>query len=529
MFRNFHAPGRSPARSMNGMVATSHPLASTTALEILREGGNAVDAAVAASAVLSVVEPQMTGIGGDLFAIIAEPDGSLHGLNGSGRAPRAIDPDELRAQGLTTIAQDSPYSITTPGTVKAWDALLKIFGSLSLDTLLVPAISIAEKGHPVCDRVASDWSDLVPKLLRDEGAQKHLLIQGRAPKAGEVHTQAALGVTLRMIAEAGPSAFYEGAVADDIITTVRRYGGRLDYEDLAMVSADPLEPVTSTYRGVTVAELPPNGQGIVALLILKILEQFECEGLDPCGPERLHLEMEAARLAYAVRDAHIADPDAMQARVSDLLSESHINHLVSCINLGKRNEDIVLPDLPDSDTVYLSVGDAEGRLVSFIHSIYKGFGSGIVTPATGITLQNRGACFNLKKGHVNEIGPGKRPMHTIIPAIALKRQDFIMSFGVMGGAYQPCGHAHVISNMTDFGMDVQQAIDAPRIFWDDNGILQAENTLSESCIEGLERRGHKVKYAKDPWGGGQIVMRSLQSGAYTGASDHRKDGCAIGY
>lgn len=529
MQRNFHFPGRSPVHARTAAAATSHPLATATALDVLRAGGNAADAAVAAVAVQCVVEPHMTGIGGDCFAIVARPDGTVHGLNGSGRAPAGASPERLIEAGLTEIAADSIHAVTVPGAVKAWEALLSSHGTWPLSRVLAPAIDYARNGFPVAPRVGSDWAGLVGLLERDPGAARHYLVDGKAPAIGSLHRLPALADTLSAIAEGGAAAFYQGRIATEITATVRARGGFLDEEDLAAIDVMPVMPVAASYRGVTMLELPPNGQGIIALLLLNILENFDLARLDPCGAERFHLEMEAARLAYGVRDLHIADPDFMRIGVEELVSKEFAHSLAARIDAEARLESVSDPGLmPASDTVYLTVVDASGCAVSLINSIYSGFGVGVATPESGVMLQNRGSCFRLDPGHPNCIGPRKRSLHTIIPAMALKDGRPWLSFGVMGGAYQACGHAHVLSNMVDFGMDVQQAIDAPRVFFDGvGGALLAEDGLDETACTGLRDRGHPVRGAAAPLGGGQAIM--IADGILTAGSDPRKDGCALGW
>ncbi|MCC2110611.1 MAG: gamma-glutamyltransferase, partial [Hyphomicrobiales bacterium] len=493
MMRDFQRPGRSPVMAPRGMAATSHPLATATAVDVLRRGGNAIDAAIAAAAVLTVVEPHMTGLGGDGFAVIAEPDGSVHGYNGSGRAPQAADLDFFRERNIAAIDEDSVHAVTVPGVVATWEAIQLAHGRWSFADLLQDAITYAENGYPVAPRVAHDWAGHTARLARDEGAQRHYLIDGRAPVAGEIHRVPALARTLREIAKSGAKAFYSGAIAEEIVATVKGYGGLLALDDLAAVEVTPVAPVISGYRGLDVAELPPNGQGIVALILLNVLEGFELAGLDPNGAERLHLEIEAARFAYACRDAGIGDPAAMTVAVEDLVAKAFAQQAARRIDRKHRTESLapVLSAI-GSDTVYLTVVDEDLRAVSLINSIYGGFGTGIVTPEWGVTLQNRGASFTLQPGHPNVIGPGKRPMHTIIPAMAFRDGLPAISFGVMGGGYQPCGHAHFVSNVVDFGMDVQQAIDAPRVFWDGDGRIGAEAGISEETVNALGQMGHVV-------------------------------------
>ena len=527
--RCFDLPGRSRVIAENGMAATSHPLATVVALDVLKSGGNAVDAAIAASAVLAVVEPQMTGIGGDCFAIVAEPDGSVHGLNGSGRVAASADAAKLRAMGHARVPATGGLSITVPGAVDAWARLAERFGTRGMDALLQPAIHYAEAGFPIHERVAWDWALLADGLAGDEGTARHCLAGGRAPVTGERFAFPALAKTLRAIATGGSRAFYEGPVAAEIAATVRKAGGFMDEEDLAAVRADWVAPVSTRYGGHDVLEIPPNGQGIVALVILNILGALGAGKLPPDGAARYHLEIEAARLAYSVRDHLLADPASMGASAEQILSPAHTESLAARIDPERRADDIVLPDLPDADTIYLTVVDRDRRAVSFINSIYSGFGALVATPESGIVLQNRGACFSLEEGHPNEMKGGKRPMHTIIPAMAMKDGRVSHSFGVMGGAYQPMGHAHVFSNLTDHGMDVQAAIDHARLFWDESGTLLHERHMAADAIAGLAARGHGMKLAPKAWGGSQIIRINHETGFLEAGSDARKDGMAAGW
>jgi gamma-glutamyltranspeptidase / glutathione hydrolase len=526
--RRFDQPGRSPVYAENGMAATSHPLATATALDILRRGGNAVDAAIAASAVLCVVEPQSTGIGGDCFAIVVEPDGSVHGLNGSGRAAAGVDPGWYRAQGFREIPEAGPHPVTVPGAVKAWETLLLRLGTLPFEALFTDAIRLAEEGFAVHPRVAWDWSRCVDGLAADEGGRLHYLVDGRSPQVGSRHRQPPLARTLRAIARDGAKAFYEGAIAAEIAATVRKLGGFLSEADLAANAADWVQPISAGFAGHDVLEIPPNGQGITALIMFRLLSMVGLSS-DPDSAGRYHLEIEAGRLAYSVRDHMVADPAAMTASSAELLSDRFIAALASRIDGKRRNPDVSMPPLPKSDTVYLSIVDRERRAVSFINSTYDSFGSLIVTPVSGITLQNRGACFTLEKGHPNEIGPGKRPMHTIIPAMALKDGKAAASFGVMGGAFQPMGHVHVFSNLAAYGMDPQEAIDHPRAFWGDDGVVEVEAGIPDAVRRDLIARGHRLRDAERPFGGGQMIVIDRDNGFLIGGSDPRKDGTAAGW
>jgi gamma-glutamyltranspeptidase / glutathione hydrolase len=527
MMRDFHLPGRSPVLACEGMAATSHPLATLTAIETLKAGGTAADAAVAAVAVLCIVEPAMTGIGGDCFCLISQPGKPVWGYNGSGRAGAKASTEALLAQGTHSIGMTSPHAVTVPGSVEAWEAILKAHGRFGLDRALQPAIHFAEDGFAIAPRVASDWSLAVDRLRADPGAARHYLFGGNAPAVGDVIKFPALAQTLRAIAKRGAQAFYEGPIAEEMVATVAARGSFLTAEDFARHRGDTVDPISSNYRGLDVLEIPPNGQGLTALVLLNILENFDLKGLDPIGADRFHLVMEAARLAYAVRDTHIADADYMRVAVPALLDKGFAKSLAGKIDRSKRTTLPVAPS-PGNDTVYLTVVDRDRMAVSFINSLFSGFGVGICTEKSGITLNNRGGCFVVEPGHPNTFGPNKRPMHTIIPGLVMRDGRCDMSFGVMGSHYQPMGHAQVIVNMGDYGMDVQQAIDAPRVFFAGNQTV-VEHGIAPATVEGLRTRGHDVAVASQPWGGGQAIQIDWQRGVLIGGSDPRKDGCALGY
>src|SRR2546423_768229 len=526
--RDFHLPGRSPVYAREGMAATSHPLATLAAIETLKAGGNAADAAVTAVAVLCVVEPAMTGIGGDCFCLVAKPDQPVWGYNGSGRAAASVTVEKLLAQGLSRkIPATSPHAVTVPGAIEAWEAILKNHGRFGLDRVLQAAIGYAENGFVVAPRVGADWAEQVGKLKPHAGAAKYYLANGEAPPIGSTVKLPALAATMKAIAAGGAKAFYEGPIAEDIAATIRSEGGLLAAEDLARHRGDVVTPISTNYRGLDVVELPPSGQGLTALVLLNILEQFAVAKLDPAGPERLHLALEAARLAFAVRDTHIADPAAMREPVAGLIAKGFAKKLAALLDPDKR---IAIPKAlpPTSDTVYLTVVDRDRTAVSLINSLYSAFGTGICTEKTGIMLHNRGTGFVVEPGHPNTIAPGKRPMHTIIPALAMRNGRCEMPFGVMGADYQPMGHTHLITNMVDYGMDVQAAIDPPRMFYEGETTL-VERGIPAATVAGLKARGHQVKLRDSPWGGGQAVVIDWERGVLIGGSDPRKDGCALGY
>jgi gamma-glutamyltranspeptidase / glutathione hydrolase len=526
MSRDFHSPGRSAVFACDGMAATSHPFASQAAIDALKAGGTAADAAVAAAATLAVVEPHMTGIGGDCFCLVAKPGAPVWGFNGSGRAASAARADALWDKGVRTIEIDSPHCVTVPGAIEAWAAVLQSHGRFGLDRALAPAIRYAEHGFPVAPRVAYDWTFHEKALHADPATARHFLVNGRAPETGHVMRFPALAATLKSIAARGPKAFYEEAAAE-IVATLAPRGSWLRLEDFANHRGEEVNPIASSYRGLDVVELPPNGQGLVALVLLNIMESFDLASLDPHGPERLHIALEAARMAFAVRDTHVADPVYMRASVPSLIDKGFAAALANRIDRGKRVKLPAAPT-PGSDTVYLTVVDRDRTVVSFINSLYHEFGSKIATERSGIMLHSRGACFAVDPDHPNAIGPSKRPMNTIIPALGMRGGRCELAFGVMGAHYQPMGHAHVVTNLVDYGMDLQSAIDQPRVFFEGEDTI-VERGISAATIKGLAQRGHHVTVRQRPWGGGQAIAIDWQRGVLIGASDGRKDGCALGY
>jgi gamma-glutamyltranspeptidase/glutathione hydrolase len=526
MSRDFQLPGRSPVIACEGMAATSHPLSTLAAVDVLRAGGTAADAAVAAVAALCVIEPHMTGIGGDCFCLVSHPGKPVRGYNGSGRAAANASDEALRASGMTEIG-DSIHAVTVPGAVDAWEAILNAHGRFGIDRALAPAIKYAEGGFPVASRVAWDWHRHLARLKADPGASKHYLFNGAAPREGDVIRFPALAKTLKSIAATGARAFYEGEIAEDMAKTLAARGSFLTAEDFARHRGEAVEPISSNYRGLDVLEIPPNGQGLTAIVMLNILENFDVASLDPLGPDRYHLVLEAARLAFAIRDTHIADEKHMRTPTAELLDKGFSRKLASLIDMKKRAK---LPSAPapGNDTVYLTVVDRDRMAVSFINSLYSHFGVGICTEKSGILLTNRGSCFTLEADHPNTFGPNKRPMHTIIPAMATRNGRCDMSFGVMGAHYQPMGHVQIILNMLDYGMDVQQAIDAPRFFFEGDK-TDVEHGTPAATIDGLKARGHDVVMATSPWGGAQTIRIDWDRGVLIAGSEPRKDGCALGY
>ena len=524
--RAFDRPGRSTTYGTRGMAATSAPLATLAAVDCLRHGGNAVDAAVTASAVLCVVEPAMTGIGGDCFALVGLPDGTVTGLNGSGRAAMAADADWLRHSGLDHIAKRSIHAITVPGAIDAWDQLLKRHGTMALGDCLAPAIRLAEDGTPVTPRVAFDWPTDAHLLAADAGGRCHYLKDGGVPRVGDIMTYPALAETLKLLAREGRDAFYDGAIAEDIVGTVRPMGSLLTRDDFAAHRSTWVTPISTPFAGHEFFEIPPNGQGLTALVALNILSQFGLDRYDPASPERHHLEIEAMKLAWDLRNRYIADPEFADVPVDDLLSQATAVKLAGAIDMDRALA--IDATMRLSGTIYLTVVDEKRQAVSFINSVYDNFGSAVVTPKTGISLQNRGAGFVTDPNHPNCIGPAKRPLHTIIPAMVTKDGRVDMSYGVMGGDYQPMGHVTVAVNRYIYAMDPQEAIDWPR-YLPKAGEVLTEPGVPPAVRTGLVAKGHVVAAAPKPLGGGQAIAIDWQRGLLIGGSDPRKDGFALGY
>jgi gamma-glutamyltranspeptidase / glutathione hydrolase len=527
--RDFQRPGRSPVRATDCMAATSHPLATAAAIDMLRAGGNAMDAAVCAAAVQAVVEPQSTGIGGDCFVLYSKGGtDKIITFNGSGRAPRAANIGWYKDKRFDALPTYGVHAVTVPGAIDAWSQMLADHGRKGLDAALAPAIHYAENGYVVHDRVAFDWAASVDLLKSDETTARIFLPGGEAPLAGAVHKQPELGKTLRIIAQKGRAGFYEGEVAEDMVNRLKGLGGLHSLADFAAAKGNYTEAVTTQYRGHTIHQMPPNNQGLTALLMLNILEGFDLASMDPVGAARLHLEIEAGRLAYRDRDRFIADQDFAKVPVKQLLSQSYASQLRSEIDPKKPMQHLPEVKMAMSDTVYISIVDKDRNAVSFINSIYHSFGSGITSPKTGVVMQNRGSSFKLDPAHPNSLEPGKRPMHTIMPGMVTKNGRAVMPFGVMGGDYQPFGHVHLLTNLFDFGMDPQEALDCTRVFYE-NGAVTVERSVPAATVAGLNALGHKTANTDEPLGGGQAVLIDWEKGTLTGASDPRKDGCAIGY
>lgn len=512
----------------NGAVATSQPLAVQAGLSILKEGGNAADAAVATAAVLNVVEPGSTGIGGDVFALVYDSKrGSLEGLNASGWSPKNATIERYKRLGFGEMPVFWVFSITVPGALAGWEALLKRFGTLSFREVLEPAIRYARSGFPVSERIA--WRGAEEKLSRHPGGQEYL-INGRAPRPGERFSQRNLASTFEAIAAGGAEVFYGGELSRRIVRFLKRHGGLMEEEDLSEFKPEWVKPLSVDYRGHTLYELPPNGQGLCALEALGIASHFDLEEYEFNSSEYLHRMIESMKLAFADGHHFITDPRFRDIPVERLISEAYC---------GRRAELITDKAIPSaswgpqgSDTVYVTVVDEDRNMVSFINSLYLGFGSGVVVEGTGIVLQNRGSSFKLDEGHNNCLEPRKRPYHTIIPAMMFKDGEPYMSFGVMGGHMQPQGHLQVTSNIVNFHMNPQDALDAPRFHFEQGNMVQLEDGIPASVRSELEGKGHQIETLKNfspLFGGGQIIVLDPETGYLFAGSDPRKDGCAMGY
>jgi len=527
---------RSTVYAPHGMIATSQPLATAAGLAVLERGGNAIDAAVTAAAVLNVVEPMMTGIGGDMFAIVwSATDHKLYGLNASGRAGSLMTREALLARGHRTMPVESVEDVTVPGALSGWDALLGRFGTITLAQALAPAIGYAEGGFPVTPIIAQDWANEAARLARDAGARATFLVDGtRAPRPGEWFTNHDLARSFRSIAAQGPAALYGGELGQRVVAGVHQLGGYLTLDDLRGQRAEWVEPISIPFKGYRVWELPPNGQGVAALEMLRILETYDLAGLGHNSAPYLHLLIETKKLAFADVARYVGEPAAMQTPARALLDDRFIaarRALIDAHHAADRPEPGAA--LTASETIYLTVADSAGNMVSFINSLFDAFGSGVVIPGTGFALQDRGAGFTLDTGLPNTVAPGKRPFHTIIPAFLTKHdgqgiEQPWMSFGVMGGSMQPQGHVQVLLNLLEFGMDLQDAIDAPRFRHLDGRRVALETPIADETRRALAALGHVIADERAvSFGGAQAIIR-LPRG-YAAGSDPRKDGMAAGY
>lgn len=533
-FESFTFPSRrSNIIAHNGMVATSQPLAAQAGLDVLKAGGNAVDAAIATVATLCVVEPCSTGIGGDAFALIWQADeGKLYGLNASGPAPLALTADLVRRQGHSSYPTIGGLAVTVPGSLRGWQLALKRFGSLGLDTLLRQPIAYARDGYPVSQRIARSWKLSTEKMSRLPDSKRVWLPNGRSPHAAELFRNPEFARTLQTIAEHGYDAFYRGDIGRQIAQAVQADGGVLTPDDLAAYQAEWVEPISVAYRdGFVFHEIPPNGQGLTALLALNLARQFDLPALGYGTADYYHTLIEAMKLAFADAHAYIGDPRQVNVPIAALLSDSYTQSRFGLIQPGTALEPTPGSPQTHGDTVYLTVADGKGNMVSWIQSLYMGFGSGITAGNTGVQLQNRGANFSLEPGHPNEAAPGKRPYHTIIPGFITKDGQAWSSFGVMGGFMQPQGHLQVGINLIDFGMDPQTALDAPRFNWLENKQVALETAVPDDIRHNLAQRGHELWAKGKPlhYGGGQVIVRDPASGVLIGGSEPRNDGTAVGW
>lgn len=527
--RDFHLPGRSTVFASHGAAATSHPLAALTAVEILKAGGNAVDAAIAGAVILGIAEPGSTGIGGDMFALV-KPEGSdeIIGINGSGRAPAGALAATLREAGHQVVPEHTPHGVVVPGAIAGFVKLAEDHGRIGLEAVLAPSIDAAEAGVPVAPRCAADW--IRGEEIMSGAMRRHYLKNDRPYGLGDIFRAPGQAEVLRRVAASGAKGFYEGEVAEDMVVTLRAGGGVHTLEDFSSCRADYVNPISGPYKGHEIVELPPNGQGAVAILMARMLAEFDLASLDPFGAERAHLEAEAAKIGYAARDEIIADPAHMTTAIEEMISPETAKRLAATIDpkrAGKVNP-APINGARHRDTIYITVVDRDRMAVSLIYSVYHGFGAGLASEKFGINFNNRAGGFVLTPGHPNELGGGKRPMHTIIPGFLKKDGRATMPFGVMGGAYQPNGHARLITNMVDYGMDPQAALDAPRSFYDE-GMLGVERGYPEAVRAELAEMGHQVIVPDVPFGGGQAIVMDEARGVLIAGSDPRKDGIALGY
>lgn len=525
--RDYHLPGRSATYANNGMCATSHPLAAKVAVQMLEAGGNAVDAGIAAAVLLGICEPQSTGIGGDCFVLLKPADSEdVIALNGSGRAPAGLSAEKMRAAGHKTVPLGGVDAVTVPGAVDAFCRLSKDWGKLGLKASLAPAIHYAQTGVPVAPRVAFDWAENANRL---QGvARDYFLKSGKPLTAGQNFRSPKQAEALRRLAMEGRDGFYEGEVAEDMVNSLQALGGCHTLDDFAATACEYTPPVNGVYKGYELVEHPPNGQGAAAILMNNILSRFDLPSMDPFGAMRAHIEAEASKLAYDARNRFIADPD-MTTRLEHMLSDDTAAKLAALIDPKHAMQSPeALSENVHKDTVYVTVVDKDQMAISLIYSTFYAFGSGLASDKFGLLFQNRGAGFNLTSGHPNEAGGGKRPMHTIIPGMLKQDGKVIMPFGVMGGAYQSNGHSRFITNMVDFGLHPQAAIDAPRSF-SDQGEMKMERGYTDAVRQELADMGHDVIVPDGAIGGAQAIQIDHQAGVLIGASDPRKDGCALGY
>ncbi len=532
---------RSEVIAQHGMVASSQPLCTQVGLDILKAGGSAVDAAIATNACLGLMEPTGNGIGGDIFAIVWDAKTQkLHGLNGSGRSPQSLTLDYFKKEGLEKIPAHGPLPVSVPGTVDGWFELHGKFGKLSMDQILQPTIDYANNGFPLSELIAYYWGRSTPFLSKFPGFKETYTINGKAPVKGQVFKNPFLANTLRTIAREGRDAFYKGDIAKTIAVYIKEQGGFLTIDDLASHTSTWIEPVSTNYRGYDVWELPPNGQGIAALQILNIMEHYDVRDMGFGSAEYMHHFTEAKKLVFEDRAKYYADMDFAKVPVQKLISKSYAKEHISNINPERAARRIDEPKLKDGDTIYLTVSDKDGNMVSLIQSNYRGMGSGMTPTGLGFILQDRGELFSLDKDHRNAYEPGKRPFHTIIPAFITKDGKPFVSFGLMGGGMQPQGHAQIVINLVDFDMNLQEAGDAPRMYhtgssqptgekMTNGGTLFLESGFSRETIREMISKGHDIDHRVGGFGGYQAIMWDAINEVYYGASESRKDGQAAGY
>ncbi len=529
--RDLQLPGRSTVMAPNGMAATSHPLSTQVAVEVLKAGGNAMDGAIAACAVQCVVEPESTGIGGDCFALYA-PEGKnkVIAFNGSGRAPAAATVEKLAELGVTQLERTSPHSVIIPGAVDAWAQLNADHGKMPLAELLQPAIGYARSGYPLSQRVWSDFTRLFGHLQTDDNLAAVFLPDGKVPALGSMHHNPGLADALTLIAAEGRDGFYHGELAAEMVETLQAKGGLHTLQDFAEAKGTYENTITTEFRGNIIHECPPQGQGVIALLMLNMMQDAD-QHPELLSVERIHAELETCRRGYAARSRYLADPAQAEIAVEQLLSQEYADQLRQDIDPDRaRHPEGALDLPPHRDTVYISVVDKDRNACSFINTVFDFWGSGITTPKHSVVFTNRGQGFVLEPGHINCIAPRKRPLHTIIPGMIERDGKIVMSFGVMGGQYQAMGHLQFLTRVFDYGMDIQQAMDAPRFMVDPfTGQVEIERVVPQSVVDALKAKGHDIDYAETPIGGSQAVAIDWENGVLTGASDPRKDGCAIGY
>jgi gamma-glutamyltranspeptidase / glutathione hydrolase len=519
--------GRSTVFGTKGAVACEHPQAALAGIRILDAGGNAADACVAMAACMAVLAPMATGMGGDAFFLFYEAEtGRVLGANGSGRAPRGANIENLRDRGLTQMPERGGLPVTVPGAVRLWEDAANSLGNLPLARLLEPAWKLAEEGYPISEVVARYWREAEDLLRKNEAASEVFLPEGAPPRAGRLFSQQDLARTLSAVAENGADAFYNGEIARRIARSAQEAGGYLSEEDLTAHESTWVEPISTDYRGIRVYEIPPPGQGIAALEMLNILEEFDLAALDPVGADRIHLEVEAKKLAFRDLYEKVGDPEFAEVPTQELVSKEYAARLREQLSLVRAGESVE-PEL-GVGTTYLCAVDAEGNGCSFIKSLYMRFGSGVVAQGTGVCLQNRGHSFRLTPGHPNALVPGKHPLHTIIPGLATRDGSLWATFGVMGGSMQPQGHTQLLANLLDYGMNPQEAVDFPR-HRHEGDTLHVEGRVPQSEVERLRSKGHDVEVGPDyivPTGGAQLI-RIIDNGVRACGSDPRKDGCAL--